>query len=99
MSEFFIVYNDAVILNRLSEFPATLVGLDWNAYFYDNLIVKWLQKRRYAVYCHSAVCDRWRHENQTGDRITSRRSVPSPCSDLSTNKSMSLTIGYIGEVC
>ena len=22
-----------------------------------------------------------------------------PCSDLSTNKSLSLTIGYIGEVC
>ena len=31
--------------------------------------------------------------------MTSRRSVASPCSDLSTNKSLSLTIGYIGEVC
>ena len=36
---------------------------------------------------------------QTGDRMTSHRSVLSPCSDLSTNKSLSLTIGYIGEVC
>ena len=31
---------------------------------------------------------------QTGDRMTSRRSVPCPCSDLSTNKSLSFTIGY-----
>ena len=31
--------------------------------------------------------------------MTSRWSVPSPCGDLSTNKSLSLTIGYIGEVC
>ena len=31
--------------------------------------------------------------------MTSRQSVPSPCSDLSTNQSLSLTIGYIGEVC
>ena len=30
--------------------------------------------------------------------MTSRRSVPSQCSDLSTNKSMSSTFGYIGEV-
>ena len=36
---------------------------------------------------------------QTGDRKTSRRSVPCPCSDLSTNKSLSLTIGFFGEVC
>ena len=36
---------------------------------------------------------------QTGDRMTSPRSVHCPCSDLSTNKSLSLTIGYIGAVC
>ena len=36
---------------------------------------------------------------QTGDRMTSHRSVPCPFSDLSINKSLSLTIGYIGEVC
>ena len=36
---------------------------------------------------------------QTGDRMTSRQSVPCPCSDLSTNKSLGLTISYIGEVC
>ena len=36
---------------------------------------------------------------QTGDRMTSRRSVLCPCSDLSTDKLLSLTIGYIGEVC
>ena len=31
--------------------------------------------------------------------MMSSRSVPSPCSDLSTNISLNLTIGYIGEVC
>ena len=36
---------------------------------------------------------------QTGDQMMSRRSVPCPFSDLSTNKSLSFTIGYIGEVC
>ena len=30
---------------------------------------------------------------QTGDQMTSRWSVPCLCSDLSTNKSLSLTIG------
>ena len=34
---------------------------------------------------------------QTGNRMTSRQSMPCLCSDLSTNKSLSLTIGYIGE--
>ena len=65
------------------------------------LNVKQLYKRRYAVYCqrNNAVCDRRRHEIQTGYRMTSRRSVSCPCSDLSTNKSLSLTIGYIGEGC
>ena len=38
-------------------------------------------------------------KNKTGDGTTSSRSEPSPCSDLSTNKSLSLTFGYIGEVC
>ena len=32
-------------------------------------------------------------------RHASPDSMPSPCSDLSTNKSLSLTIGYIGEMC
>ena len=31
--------------------------------------------------------------------MTSGQSVPSPCSDLSTNKSLNLTIGYIGNQC
>ena len=31
--------------------------------------------------------------------MTSRQPVPSPCSNLSTNKSLSITFGYIGEVC
>ena len=32
-------------------------------------------------------------------KITSRQSVLSPCSDLSTNKSLNLTISYIGDQC
>ena len=31
--------------------------------------------------------------------MTSRQSVPSPYSNLSTNKSLSLTIGFIDEMC
>ena len=31
--------------------------------------------------------------------MSSHRYELCPCSDLSTNKSLSLTIGYIGEVC
>ena len=36
--------------------------------------------------------------NQTGEGMISGQLVPSPCSDLSTNKSLNLTIGYIGDL-
>ena len=37
---------------------------------------------------------------KTGDPMTSRLCVLSQCSDLSTNKSLNLTIGYIiGDQC
>ena len=36
--------------------------------------------------------------NQTGEGMISGQLVPSPCSDLSTNKSLNLTIGYKGDL-
>ena len=99
MNESFKDCNDSAIFIKELEIPATLVWAVTHIFTY--VLRRLAVKRRYAVYCqrYNAVCDRLRHENQTGDRMTSRKSVPSPYSELSNNKSLNSSIGYIGEVC
>ena len=83
MNEYFRVYSDSAILNRVLEFPATLLiciclRIFWTSISCKNVVAPSFAKvtRLYLIddIIKNKLAPKWRHA--------------SPCSDLSTNKSL-----------
>ena len=92
MNKYLRVYNDSAILNRELEFPANLVWAEIS--FECPLVVKNNVTPSVVNVTRLYVID-----DNMKIKLAGELHHASPCSDLSINKSLNLTIGYIGDQC
>ena len=85
------------------EFPTTLIWTETHVFMYVSTTISCKNNvtqsitnvtRLYVI--DDVIKSNWRSNDVMAD---SAQTVPSQCSDLSTNKSLNLSIGYIGDQC